>query len=1065
MSTDAEAMDFSEKIELLGRAFAYGEMNGLAANLDENCTYHSDYAHKHLTSAKQIIEHLNQVAEALERCSKEEKDSTYTYRRIKLAEVFKDGISLDDLYGASFFEVCEDGILLFQYGAPNPVAVVYVKLNPRGFFTEINLSRNKKWFNVTFYGDDEAKDSIKDIPYTVKPMSNHDRQVKELRAALTYQNHDYESLDDSEVYIWRQADKFIENWLDKNGYHVRESRIFDDCIGYRCNRNGYAYTVYMYAYGQEKTAQLDGDYCKKLIDYDLSDQSTVLVVYLNVKRRKNNDGIFYTVCSYSGNENHAIELWRVIEVAGKSILEFYPRKEMMDLTSKLIYAFNRSSMDVYDYIVCADNPSFSGYDSNGNDINAGFYSRLLNLHEKYGNMKMGHVRFNDVVYSAVPYLDGYGYFSFQVDFKTNKIIKVSSFPFENSDNPIAEFIRTDEQEDPDLYGFVPGIISVKALPPVATERFAVQAEFDNGECIKYILPINTENEEDKIVKYLRYEFTDDLWKSAHIVEKRAAGINGYPECGQAIAFDNGFFISAMLCYIDGTCYSEPAVCNEPLYDDAIYKLTRKWSWKANSVYVDEETGLLRILISGDAFNWYGKSTFAQPDGSARCSIDFDYIDNFKDGLALVAKRGFGYGYVDKDLRFVVPMQYNDAEDFRDGKAKVKRGDTWLLIDKTGKESTIQSPDLSEKYQQVCDLSEGLCRVSTLRLSFMDLAYHSDYEEIAGIWGYADENGNEIIAPQYIYAHDFSGGIAIVCKGKWTIDKKWDNKYNKGRYWTEEEWWGGIDRSGNEVIPFKFDEIKFFIDTDEVYMAHFGGWKDGKWGVIDGHGNWLAEPVFEDIDCEYYDGLFAFSREEERNGDDVPLGIYDLKQKRVLFEPQFDDVSFCHDGYMNVAVYDEESGRRIEKLIDRNGNEKFPSIYSSIYTWKKPYEVVIRDESGNHHGLIDEDGNVLLPCKYDTEWDGISYENKQIVFVENGKKGIRDFNDNLIVEPIYQAIYGLQNPLLTVRVGDKDHWKEGLITCNGKEILPAKYKRIIWYDDSCIICCSEGYSEMLIFESK
>ena len=123
---------------------------------------------------------------------------------------------------------------------------------------------------------------------------------------------------------------------------------------------------------------------------------------------------------------------------------------------------------------------------------------------------------------------------------------------------------------------------------------------------------------------------------------------------------------------------------------------------------------------------------------------------------------------------------------------------------------------------------------------MDLAYHSDNSEIAGNWGFVNEKGQEIVAPQYIYAYDFEDGIAIVCKGKWTKDSKWDNKYNKGRYWTEEELWGGIDKDGKEVIPFIFDEIKHMWDcNNEVFMAHYGGWKDGHWGIIGRDGRWCC----------------------------------------------------------------------------------------------------------------------------------------------------------------------------------------------------------------------------------
>ena len=230
-------------------------------------------------------------------------------------------------------------------------------------------------------------------------------------------------------------------------------------------------------------------------------------------------------------------------------------------------------------------------------------------------------------------------------------------------------------------------------------------------------------------------------------------------------------------------------------------------------------------------------------------------------------------------------------------------------------------------------------------------------------------------------------------------------------------------------------------------------------------NWLAEPIFEDIDYEYQDGLFAFYAEDKWNGDDVPLGIYDVKQKRVLFEPQFFDVSFREDGWIEVEVFDEELGRRVEKFIDREGNEKFHSIYSSIYSWKKPYEVTIRDENGNRHGLIDEDGNVILPCEYDVSWNGISVEQKLMVFKEGDKQGIRDFDGNILIEPKFYEIYGLQNPFMTVRVGKKNHYKEGLISRDGTLVIPAEYSRISWCKDNRIICCRDGYCEMLQLITK
>ena len=148
-------------------------------------------------------------------------------------------------------------------------------------------------------------------------------------------------------------------------------------------------------------------------------------------------------------------------------------------------------------------------------------------------------------------------------------------------------------------------------------------------------------------------------------------------------------------------------------------------------------------------------------------------------------------------------------------------------------------------------------------------------------------------------------------------KKWDNEYNQGRYWTDEELLGAIDHTGKEVIPCIFDEIKTFRDVKDVFMAHYGGRENGHWGIINKRGKWLVDPIFADIDYEYKDGLFAFYATDKWSvPDNVPLGIYDLKQGRVL---------------------------------------------------------------------IDKDGNVILPCKYDAAWNGIARERRIIIFEKDGKQ--------------------------------------------------------------------------------
>lgn len=252
--------------------------------------------------------------------------------------------TLDSVAGA---HPCKYGLLLYQYGAKSPVAVVSVMLGPWDKIKSIILSRKKSLFKLSFFEED-LDDSPDDLPGTVTPLTTNDRHVKELQDVFSGQHIENKPEDNGSLYIWRKADEYLKDWLKARGYAVLETQVFEDCIGYRCNRNNYAYTIYMYAYGQKKTVQLDGDCCAKLRSHELSVNSNTLIVCLNVKRFMQGGEMQYRVCNYCGDDNNEPELWQLSEVNGKPILQYFPRKEILDLIPKLMYAFNLDSMDVYD---------------------------------------------------------------------------------------------------------------------------------------------------------------------------------------------------------------------------------------------------------------------------------------------------------------------------------------------------------------------------------------------------------------------------------------------------------------------------------------------------------------------------------------------------------------------------------------------------------------------------------------------------------------------------------------------------------------------------------------------
>ena len=135
-------------------------------------------------------------------------------------------------------------------------------------------------------------------------------------------------------------------------------------------------------------------------------------MYLHVDKTTNDAGeIEFTVESYGGKD-HKIEHWLLTEAMGKSILRFYPRKEMMDLIPRLIAAFNAKDLDALK-VMCTKDVYLETYErEGGRSLNDGFYSHLSSIREQHGVMKMSYMRFNDVVFSAVPYIEGYAYVGF-----------------------------------------------------------------------------------------------------------------------------------------------------------------------------------------------------------------------------------------------------------------------------------------------------------------------------------------------------------------------------------------------------------------------------------------------------------------------------------------------------------------------------------------------------------------------------------------------------------------------------------------------------------------------------
>ena len=119
------------------------------------------------------------------------------------------------------------------------------------------------------------------------------------------------------------------------------------------------------------------------------------------------------------------------------------------------------------------------------------------------------------------------------------------------------------------------------------------------------------------------------------------------------------------------------------------------------------------------------------------------------------------------------------------------------------------------YDQASTFSDGMAKVNR-----------------NGLWGFINENGDEIIPCKYLSASDFKEGLAAVSIGDLTITENFSFPKNQK--------YGVINKEGKVVIPFEFKEIGLFINglarasTLEIFNL---------WGWIDIKGNWIITPKF------------------------------------------------------------------------------------------------------------------------------------------------------------------------------------------------------------------------------
>ncbi|MGG1676283.1 WG repeat-containing protein [Neobacillus sp. NRS-1170] len=244
-------------------------------------------------------------------------------------------------------------------------------------------------------------------------------------------------------------------------------------------------------------------------------------------------------------------------------------------------------------------------------------------------------------------------------------------------------------------------------------------------------------------------------------------------------------------------------------------------------------------------------------GKEITSRAYSYIGDYKESRALMAdytKEGwYRYGYLNKRGKEVIPLTYEAASDFTDGRAVVKtnRG-RFALIDLTGKEVN------SYPFYFVGNYGQRM------------MAFQVRANEKCG---YIDEQGKITIEPKFSGAQSFINNRAIV-----NVSEDYKDHY------------GLIDQTGSFIIKPNYNLIEY-LDDNRYSIGKaidpskpFAG---SKYSVADGDGRILTGFIYNEI-SKFTDGFASVSDDQntffiDRRGQRVEHLPIVSGSGRLLFE--------------------------------------------------------------------------------------------------------------------------------------------------------------------------------------
>ena len=288
---------------------------------------------------------------------------------------------------------------------------------------------------------------------------------------------------------------------------------------------------------------------------------------------------------------------------------------------------------------------------------------------------------------------------------------------------------------------------------------------------------------------------------------------------------------------------------------------------------------------------------------------------------------YSVGFINEEGNLIIPYGYEEAGEFVEGLAPVKKSGLWGFINKKG--------------EVVIDFQFKDAKPFSTDPLWAPVEKNGIGEKA---WGYIDKKGNWMIEPSFYNATVFRNGVAEVATTKFKF-KQVSKRYDK-----------------------------YFLTKDKKYIYHNGLYsylagpgrysegmlpscKDGKWGFKDVNDKWIVEPKYT-IVRNFSDGYAAVQimnpnpyTDCELISESEPFGLWGYIDKtgKEIIPPKY---RMARDFVNGIASVDETfqekdmiPGNTFSRyFIDKTGKKLFDTSYAQTENFlDSGYAFVGQDE--------------------------------------------------------------------------------------------------------------------------